>query len=122
MGTMYEFRPRKGAEPFRLYISGDTLSVGELDEIPERYPDIDLGILHLGGTKIYALTVTMDDRQGMEVLERIAPKHAIPIHYNDFDVFKSPLSEFQDAVRQAGMESRLTYVAHGDTYTFEVGQ
>jgi len=122
MGAMYEFRPRNSAEPFRLYISGDTLAVGELDEIPERYPTIDLGILHLGGTKIYAVTVTMDDRQGMEVLEKIAPKHAIPIHFDDFDVFKSPLSEFRDAVKEAGMESRLTYVTHGDTYTFEVSE
>ncbi len=122
MGTMYEFRPRNSAQPFRLYVSGDTLAVGELDEIPERYPDIDLGILHLGGGKIYAVTVTMDDRQGMEVLEKIAPKHAIPIHFDDYDIFKSPLSDFQEAVKEAGMERKLTYVTHGDTYTFEVGQ
>lgn len=122
MGTMFEFRPRKSAEPFRLYISGDTLAVGELDQIPERYPDIDLGILHLGGTRIYAVTVTMDARQGMEVLETVAPKHVIPIHYNDYDVFKSPLSDFQDAIRAAGLENKVTYVSHGDTCTFEVGK
>lgn len=39
---------------YRIYISGDTLMADELKEIPERYKgqDIDLMLIHLGGTTI----------------------------------------------------------------------
>jgi len=45
-------------------------------------------------------------------------KHAIYIHYNDYDVFKSPLSDFAREMKAAGLESRVTYLKHGDTYNF----
>ncbi len=51
MGSMLEFRSRPDAQPFRLYISGDTLSISELEEIPERFARIELGIFHLGGRR-----------------------------------------------------------------------
>ena len=60
----------------------------------------------------------MDAEQGVEVLQVIKPKRAIPIHHNDYDVFKSPLSDFQGAVEAAGLANRVHYLSHGDTYTF----
>lgn len=44
----------------------------------------------------------------------------IHIHYNDYTVIKSPLEEFIEAVAAAGLENRVRYLNHGDTYTFEV--
>lgn len=34
--------------------------------------------------------------------------------------FQSPLSDFKEAVREAGLEDRVVYVEHGDTYRFEI--
>jgi L-ascorbate metabolism protein UlaG (beta-lactamase superfamily) len=48
----------------------------------------------------------------------VDPALAIPIHYNDYDVFTSPLSDFQEEVRAAGLEDRVHYLSHGETYTF----
>jgi hypothetical protein len=45
---------------------------------------------------------------------------AIPIHYNDYEAFKSPLEDFERAINEAGLEDRVHYLAHGDTYGFEV--
>ena len=64
--------------------------------------------------------VTMDAEQGVRMLPIVRPKLAIPIHYNDYDVFKSPLSDFRREVRPAGLEDRVHYLRHGDTYTFRV--
>jgi L-ascorbate metabolism protein UlaG (beta-lactamase superfamily) len=50
----------------------------------------------------------------------VAPQRAIPIHYNDYDVFTSPLADFQQEVQAAGLEERVHYLHHGDTYTFTV--
>jgi L-ascorbate metabolism protein UlaG (beta-lactamase superfamily) len=57
---------------------------GEIREIPRRYPDVDLALLHLGGTKILGLvTVTMDATDGVKMMRIILPRRAISIHFND---------------------------------------
>lgn len=120
MGSMLEFEA--GDEIVqRLYITGDTLLHDALHEIPRRYPEIDTALLHLGGTRIMGLRLTMDARQGVELLQIVRPKLAIPIHMNDYTVFKSPPRDFQRAVREAGMQDRVRFLRHGETYEFELG-
>ncbi len=120
MGSMLEFEIAPGNTAMRLYITGDTLIFNQLKEIPKRYPDIDLALLHLGGTTFFGVMLTMDAKQGVEAIRIINPHEAIPIHYNDYNAFKSPLEDFQRAVAKAGFEGRVRYLRHGDSYTFEV--
>lgn len=122
MGSMLEFQPAEGRTSLRLYITGDTLVHDDLKEIPQRYPDIDLALFHLGGTRIMGLLLTMDAEQGVEAIRIINPREVIPIHYNDYEVFKSPLEEFKKAVLEAGFQDRVRYLSHGETYDFEVAQ
>ena len=120
MGSMLEFGTTESGTRLRLYITGDTLIHDRLREIPRRYPEIDLALLHLGGTRVLGLLVTMDADQGVEAMKIVDPKTAVPIHFNDYTVFKSPLEDFKRAVAQAGLEDRVRYLAHGETYQFEV--
>ena len=120
MGSILEFQAGAAETLVRMYITGDTLIIDDLQEIPRRYPDIDLALLHLGGTRALGILVTMDAEQGVKMLRIVQPKLAIPIHYNDYDVFKSPLSDFQRAVEAAGLADRVHYLSHGETYAFEV--
>lgn len=62
--------------------------VDELKQIPERYKGqgIDLMLVHLGGTTIPGpsmplLMVTMDAKQGLELVQLINPDVTIPIHF-----------------------------------------
>jgi hypothetical protein len=62
--------------------------VDELKEIPERYKDqnIDLMLIHLGGTTIPStsvplLMVTMDAKQGIQLMQLIKPDVTIPVHF-----------------------------------------
>jgi L-ascorbate metabolism protein UlaG (beta-lactamase superfamily) len=119
MGSMLEFEVA-GRNLFNLYITGDTLLIDALKEIPRRYPEIDLSLIHLGGTMIMGLLLTMDGRQGVEALQLIRPKKVIPIHYNDYTVFKSPLEDFKREVEAAGLAERVIYLNHGETYNFVV--
>ncbi|KAI0358908.1 Metallo-hydrolase/oxidoreductase [Trametes cingulata] len=110
---------------FRIYISGDTLMVDDLKGIPEKFPHIDLMLIHLGGTSIPGpnmplLMVTMDAKQGIQLLHLINPDVTIPIHYDDYDVFKSPLKDFQELVTQAGLDKKVVYLNRGDQYSFRV--
>jgi L-ascorbate metabolism protein UlaG (beta-lactamase superfamily) len=121
MGSMLEFGRDGGHTDLRLYISGDTLMDGCLSEIPERFPDIDLGIVHLGGTKLLGLLmVTMDGRQGAEWLSLIRPRRAMPVHYDDYEAFTSPLEDFRRAVERTGLSDRVHYVARGQTHPLPV--
>jgi L-ascorbate metabolism protein UlaG (beta-lactamase superfamily) len=90
-----------GRADLRLYVSGDTLTGDHLDDIAERHPQIDSALLHLGGTRVLARTVTMDGEQGVDLLRRVRPRRAVPIHYDDYGVFTSPLSDFLDRAGQA---------------------
>lgn len=120
MGSMLQFESANGAKLLSLYISGDTLVFDQLREIPQRYPSIDLGLFHLGGTRIMGILLTMDAEQGVEAVRIINPREAIPIHYNDYEVFKSTLDDFKRAIEEAGLGDRITYLSHGETYNFEV--
>ena len=79
-----------------------------------------MAVLHLGGTKIMGVMLTMDAKQGVQAIKLIAPRVAIPVHYNDYPVFKSPLEDFQKAVASAGLTKKVKYINRGETYTFDV--
>jgi len=79
----------------------------QLREISERYPEIDLALLHLGGTRVLGILVTMNAEQGIQALRIVDPRIAVPIHYNDYGVFKSPLEDFEKAVTEASLEDRV---------------
>lgn len=75
---------------YRIYISGDTLNVDELSQIPAHYTHagkpIDLMLIHLGGTTIPGpgmplLMVTMDAKQGVALVKLVQPDVTVPIHY-----------------------------------------
>jgi L-ascorbate metabolism protein UlaG (beta-lactamase superfamily) len=102
MGTVVEHRV--GDERGHLlYISGDTLTGDHLDRVRERFPDIDTAVVHLGGTRVLLHTVTMDAQQGVDFLERIRPRIAVPVHHSDYPVFRSSLTDFVLAASRADL-------------------
>lgn len=114
---------------YRIYISGDTLIVNELKDIPKLYNDkgknIDLMLIHLGGTTVPSpqmplLMLTMDAKQGIELVRLINPDVTIPIHYDDYDLFLSPLEDFKREVEKAGLSEKVVYLDRKDMYRFEV--
>jgi len=119
MGAVYDFGADPARPDYRMYVTGDTLIHDDLKDIPQRFPGIDLALLHLGGTRILGVfKVTMDAQDGVQLLQIVQPRHAIPIHYNDYDVFKSPLADFAREVKAAGWGDRVSFLAHGERYRF----
>jgi L-ascorbate metabolism protein UlaG (beta-lactamase superfamily) len=116
MGSVLEFPAGGGAVGRRVYVSGDTLLYDDLEEIPRRFPDLDVGLFHLGGTTVLGLMVTMDAEQGAEAVRLVAPRVALPIHYDDYDVFTSGLQEFVAEVRRLGLADRVQAWERGDVF------
>ncbi len=109
MGSVLEFTPIGDEDPLSVYITGDTLVHDDLREIPRRHPDLDVGLWHLGGTRIpgafgLGVLVTMDGRQGADLLELVGPARTVPIHYEDYAVMRSPLSAFLAEVERRGLQ------------------
>ncbi|KAI1423892.1 Metallo-hydrolase/oxidoreductase [Xylaria sp. FL1777] len=133
---------------YRIYISGDTLFVDELKEIPKFIREqqqqlaqqhqqsprdgaagvgIDLMIIHLGGTTIPGphmplLMVTMDARQGVALMGLLNPRLTIPVHFDDYSVMLSPLQDFKAEVANMGeaWRDRVVYLERGEQFRFLV--
>ncbi len=96
-----------------LYVTGDTLVIDELSQVRQRWPELDVGLWHLGGTRFLGVLVTMDADQGVELLRRVAPHRVVPVHHEDFDVFTSSLDHFLAAADEAGLRDRVAVVPRG---------
>ena len=97
--------------------------VDELKAIPEIYKgqQIDLMLIHLGGTTVPGpnmplLMVTVDAKQGLQLVQLIKPDVTIPIHYDDYDVFLSPLSDFKKEIEEAGLSDKVVYLDQKDKF------
>jgi L-ascorbate metabolism protein UlaG (beta-lactamase superfamily) len=66
------------------FFGGDTLRIPELDEIPRRFPAIDLALLPVNGLQIrpaFNRQVVMNAEQAGEYCAVLKPAVAVPIHY-----------------------------------------
>ena len=103
----------------RVYVSGDTLVHERLHEIPQRFPGIDVALLHLGGTRIphrrVGVLVTLDAAGGVEAVRIVDPHAVVPIHTDDWSLFGSSLEDFVQEMRAAGLADRLRVVPRGET-------
>jgi L-ascorbate metabolism protein UlaG (beta-lactamase superfamily) len=113
MGTVAELRAG-GRLALRLYITGDTLYHAALAQIPRHFGEIDAMIVHLGGTRLLGLLLTMDDHQGVEITNLMRPGLTIPVHYDDYRVMKSPLADFLSRAGEHGL-SGIQPISRGDT-------
>lgn len=121
MGSVIDLE-RGGERVLRVYITGDTLRVPELGAVRDRFPGIDVMIAHLGGTRVLGVLVTMDGRQGTDLVEMIRPASVVPVHFDDYGVFKSPLEDFVAEMRHRGQSGRLRTVSRGDTVELGTGR
>ena len=122
MDSILDFQNINRSDLLSIYITGDTMIFNDIKDISKRFPNVDIALLHLGRTTIISIVVTMDAKQGINMFKLIDPKKAIPIHYNDYDVFKSSLDDFKKEVKENGLEKRIHYLSHGESYTFNINK
>lgn len=106
-------------EPFRVYVTGDVLFRPALGAVVERAGRPDALVIHLGGTRILGVLLTMDARQGTDLVELLTPRVTIPIHHGDYPVFRSPLREFLAEVGRRVPAADIRVVERGGTVSLQ---
>jgi hypothetical protein len=72
-------------------------------------------VVHLGGTRVLGVLVTLDGAGGVDLLDLLRPTSAVPVHYDDYGLFSDPLSNFTSAVRDRQPATTVHTVHRGDT-------
>jgi L-ascorbate metabolism protein UlaG (beta-lactamase superfamily) len=114
MGTVLEHRVA-GGRLYRLYVTGDVLFRPGLSAVTERFGPLDAMVVHLGGTRLAGVLLTMDARQGADLVELVRPGLTIPVHYDDYGVFRSPLRDFLTELGRRGLPELVQPVRRGET-------
>jgi L-ascorbate metabolism protein UlaG (beta-lactamase superfamily) len=118
MGTLLE-HSRAGTVTRRVYVSGDTLTGDHIDEIRQRHPHIDAAVVHLGGTRVLFRTVTLDGPAGIDLVRRCEPSVVVPVHHDDYGVFRSPLSDFLMSARADGRAATIRAPRRGESVSLD---
>jgi len=114
MGSVLELL-HDGEVTWRGYVTGDTLRRPWLAEVLERCGPLDALVPHLGGTRALGITVTMDAGQGADLVEMLRPPVTVPVHYDDYDRFRSSLGDFVTEVQRRGLPGELRTAVRGET-------
>jgi L-ascorbate metabolism protein UlaG (beta-lactamase superfamily) len=114
MGSVLEL-VRGGEVTWRGFISGDTLYRPFLGEVLQRCGPLDVLIPHLGGTRVAGVLLTMDGRQGADLVELLKPPITVPVHFDDYSVFTSPLGDFVAEVARREAPGAIRTVNRGQT-------
>ncbi|MCR6033521.1 metal-dependent hydrolase [Nocardioides sp. zg-579] len=112
MGSVLELE-EPGRPVFRVYVSGDTLFRPYLRDVVDRTGPLDAAVVHLGGTRALGVLVTMDDRQGADLVDLLRPAVTVPVHFDDYTVFRSDRADFLERCRERGLPTQLRTVERG---------
>jgi L-ascorbate metabolism protein UlaG (beta-lactamase superfamily) len=113
MGSVLELDDGPGGS-LRVYVSGDTLYHPWLRDVVDRTGPLDAAVLHLGGTRALGVLVTMDAEQGVRLVDLLRPTVTVPVHHDDYTVFRSPLSDFLALAARRNAPTRVRTVARGE--------
>ncbi|MFC4857180.1 MBL fold metallo-hydrolase [Actinophytocola glycyrrhizae] len=114
-GHVLEYQPHADAAPLRIYVSGDTVYHRELASIHDRFPRLDVALLHLGGTRVLGVLLSMDHKQGVDTIELLRPADVVPIHHDDYGMFTSPVSNFLVEARDRKAAAQVRLLRRGDS-------
>jgi L-ascorbate metabolism protein UlaG (beta-lactamase superfamily) len=114
-----------------VFFGADTLRIPDLDEVPRRFPDVDLALLPVNGLQIRpALNrqVVMNAEQAGEYCAVLRPRLAVPTHYaftagpvrdRLFLKYNGTPERFQRAVAKHAPATTVHVLAPGEPLTVE---
>jgi L-ascorbate metabolism protein UlaG (beta-lactamase superfamily) len=101
----------EGQQDGVLWISGDTVLYDGVRQVADRL-DVDVAVLHLGGVQFPVtgpLRYTMTGADAVELVGSVAPRVAIPIHYEGWKHFRDDRAHVERAIAAAPDDVRARF-------------
>jgi L-ascorbate metabolism protein UlaG (beta-lactamase superfamily) len=114
MGSILDFKVKEEDADssrrhlLRIYITGDTLVYDDIKDIPKHFSDINIALLHLGGTKVMGIMVTMDAKEGLEMFNIINPGRLFPSTTMTTMYLSHLLKIFSTKLKRQGLKTVFT--------------
>jgi len=105
-----------------LYISGDTVYFGGIEEVAKRFK-VGVALLHMGQAKLPIMgpfRLTMNGAQGARAAQVLGAHTVVPIHYDGWTHFSEPRSDAERAFANAGLTDRVHWLKKGEPTKFEM--
>lgn len=109
-----------GQQHGQVWVTGDTVLYPKLREVPQR---LDVGTLipHLGSVRFRYLSAwfryTMDAREGVELIDLVAPQSVVPVHYEGWAHFQQDRPDAEPVLATSRYADRITWLDPGQSTT-----
>jgi L-ascorbate metabolism protein UlaG (beta-lactamase superfamily) len=114
------------AGPHRIFFGGDARWSDAYRQVSDRYTNIDIALLPIGGTLIFGHRTTMSPVDAVRACNYLRPKYAVPIHEGGEWMPVPPASwhpgrnrHFVRALEDSGLPVKPCVIAPGERVTFD---
>lgn len=101
-----------------VYISGDNSDVEVVREIAQRFPDIEVALLNVGGPKFVDLLgdvyITLSDETAAEACEVLAAATIVPVHADSWQHLTQTTTSMKRAADARGIGDRVIVLVPGE--------
>ena len=113
------------AGPHRIFFGGDARWSDAYRQVADRFDNIDIALLPIGGTLIFGHRTTMSPVDAVRACNYLRPKYAVPIHEGGEWMPVPPASwhpgrngRFVSELRQSGLPVAPCVIAPGERVVF----
>ncbi|MEU3471874.1 MBL fold metallo-hydrolase [Rhodococcus sp. NPDC006774] len=103
------------------YVSGDNSSVEVVRGIAERFPDIAVAVLFVGGAGFEELAdgvyITLSNERALQAAEILEGATIVPVHADSWKHFREDTDDLRAIFERAGLSDRLRVIDRGAQVT-----
>lgn len=114
--TTESFGVADSGKPNAIYFTGDTVYIDELAKIPEKF-NIVAAVMNFGNAKADTpegpVQITMDGKQGAQLLRTLKADCLVPMHYESWRHFTQFGKELAQDFEQEGVSNKIHWLTPG---------
>ncbi len=102
-----------------VYISGDNSEIDIVQEVADRFPNVDIAVLFVGGAKFDAIAdgayITLSNERALEATRILKAKKVVPIHEDSWAHFSQNADQISALFAEAGLSDLLVALKVGES-------
>jgi L-ascorbate metabolism protein UlaG (beta-lactamase superfamily) len=102
-----------------IYVSGDNSEVDIVREIADRFPQIDIAVLFVGGAKFDAIAdgayITLSNERALEAAKILDAKRIVPVHEDSWAHFSQSAEQISKVFADVSQSNLLVALKPGES-------